>query len=73
MDTGGWEATVLGVTRVGHDLATKPPPWMRGGGPDPLHCPSQGVLAPTSEQEAGLCVSMELSIYLLNCGVGEDS
>ena len=32
MDTGGWEATVHGVTRVGHDLATKPPPWMRGGG-----------------------------------------
>ena len=23
---GAWRATVHGVTRVGHDLATKPPP-----------------------------------------------
>ena len=26
MDRGTWRATVHGVTRVGHDLATKPPP-----------------------------------------------
>ena len=26
MDTGAWQATVHGVPRVGHDLATKPPP-----------------------------------------------
>ena len=26
MDIGAWWATVHGVTRVGHDLATKPPP-----------------------------------------------
>ena len=26
MDRGGWQATVHGVTRVGHNLATKPPP-----------------------------------------------
>ena len=25
MDRGVWQATVHGVTRVGHDLATKPP------------------------------------------------
>ena len=25
MDRGDWRATVHGVTRVGHDLATKPP------------------------------------------------
>ena len=25
MDRGAWQATVDGVTRVGHDLATKPP------------------------------------------------
>ena len=25
MDTGAWQATVRGVTRVGHNLATKPP------------------------------------------------
>ena len=25
MDRGAWQATVHGVTRVGHDLATKPP------------------------------------------------
>ena len=26
MDRGAWWATVQGVTRVGHDLVTKPPP-----------------------------------------------
>ena len=26
MNRGAWQATVLGVTRVGHDLVTKPPP-----------------------------------------------
>ena len=26
MDRGGWRATVHGVARVKHDLATKPPP-----------------------------------------------
>ena len=26
MDSGAWQATVHGVTRVGHDLVTKPPP-----------------------------------------------
>ena len=25
MDRGAWQATVHGVTRIGHDLATKPP------------------------------------------------
>ena len=28
MDRGDWRATVRGVARVGHDLATKPPPNM---------------------------------------------
>ena len=26
MDSGAWWAAVHGVTRVGHDLETKPPP-----------------------------------------------
>ena len=26
MDRGAWQAMVYGITRVGHDLATKPPP-----------------------------------------------
>ena len=26
MDRGAWQATVFGVARVGHDLATKLPP-----------------------------------------------
>ena len=26
MDRGAWQATDHGITRVGHDLATKPPP-----------------------------------------------
>ena len=25
MDRGAWQATIHGVARVGHDLATKPP------------------------------------------------
>ena len=28
-DRGAWQATVHGVARVGHDLATKPPPHVR--------------------------------------------
>ena len=33
MDRGAWQATVHGVTRVGHDLVTKqaPPPSAGGG------------------------------------------
>ena len=31
MDRGAWWATVHGVTRVGHDLVTKPPPQWLGG------------------------------------------
>ena len=26
MDRGAWQATVHGITKVGHDLVTKPPP-----------------------------------------------
>ena len=28
MDRGAWQATIHGVARAGHDLATKPPPLM---------------------------------------------
>ena len=28
MDREDWQAAVYGITRVGHNLATKPPPWM---------------------------------------------
>ena len=28
MDRGAWQATVHGVARVGHSLATKPPPYV---------------------------------------------
>ena len=34
MDRGVWQTTVHGVTRVGHNLATKPSPvvqWLRHG------------------------------------------
>ena len=31
MDRGAWRATIHGAARVGHDLATKPPPpWNQG-------------------------------------------
>ena len=33
MDRGAWQATVHGVTRVGKDLATKPPPPTQMWGP----------------------------------------
>ena len=26
MERGPWQATVHGITRIGHDLVTKPPP-----------------------------------------------
>ena len=29
MDRGAWRATVHGVARVGHDLVTKPPPYLQ--------------------------------------------
>ena len=32
MDRGAWQATVHGVTRAGHELATKPPPQYNGVG-----------------------------------------
>jgi len=32
MDKGAWRATVHGVTKVGHDLPTKPPPPTKGQG-----------------------------------------
>ena len=31
MDRGAWQATVHGVARIGHDLETKPPPWLPEG------------------------------------------
>jgi len=34
MDRGAWQATVHGVTRVGHDLATKPPPVVKNPPPN---------------------------------------
>ena len=39
MDRGAWWATVHGVTRVGHDLATKPP-----GPPFTFLCSVMGFL-----------------------------
>ena len=29
MDRGVWQGTVHGVARVGHDLVTKPPPYVK--------------------------------------------
>ena len=73
MDRRVWEAMVHVVTRVRHDSATKPPPWIKGEGVRATVQSQSGMLVPTNEQEARFCVSMKLSIYLLNCGVGEDS
>ena len=35
MDRGAWRDIVHGVTRVGHDLATKPPPKLHEWAPPP--------------------------------------
>ena len=32
MDRGAWQATVHGVAKVGHDLATNPPPPLQSSG-----------------------------------------
>ena len=49
MDRGAWQATVHGVTRVGHDLATKPPPY------SPMHDQScQTLFHPHGMQPARL-------------------
>ena len=37
MGRGAWWATVCGVTRVGHDLVTKPPP------PPKSHCETERI------------------------------
>ena len=42
-DRGAWQAMVHGVTRVGHDLVTKPPP-------PPLLIPAEGGDAGVSGQ-----------------------
>ena len=48
MDRGAWQATVPWVTRVGHNLGTKPPPyhwWNHLNQEDRSKCRSQGNLA----------------------------
>ena len=45
MDRGAWQATVHGVARVGHDLATKPPPplWTSGSLQIGIHSKAQAT------------------------------
>ena len=59
MDRGAWRATVHGVARVGHDLATKPPPAgallqrifsTQGSNPGLPHC--KRILYQQSHQES---------------------
>ena len=53
MDRGAWQASVHGITRVGHDLATKPPP-PEGRG---TVCPSVlSRLTEGSGQPLGACM-----------------
>ena len=52
MDRAAWRVTVLGVTRVRHDLATKPPP-------PPAWCPAEGWAI----QFAGQATEGSLYIY----------
>ena len=49
MDRGAWRATVHGVTRVGHDLVTKPPPILLLG----LPCGSAVKIPPATAGDTG--------------------
>ena len=67
MDRGVWWATVHGVTRVGHELVTKPPPLNYGGGNEDnghllqmipcmhcyTHCPQPCSRPPPTHTSAG--------------------
>ena len=51
MDRGAWRAAVHGVARVGHDLATKPPPLWGWGEVKGIHSASPYLLIHFSSRE----------------------
>ena len=58
MDRGAWRATVHGVTRVRHDLATEPPP-------PPLDCltDAPSVSGKPNSVYSSLLLRQVLSLY----------
>ena len=64
MNRGTWQAIVHGVTRVGHDLATKPPPvGKRASFPLSLGLLShlKSILSPNPQQSLSIC---SVNIYI---------
>ena len=49
MDRGAWQATVHGVTGVGHDLVTKPPP-------PPKNVKITSVIGKAKQAKAGMII-----------------
>ena len=49
MDRGAWQATVHGVTGVGHDLVTKPPP-------PPKNVKMTSVIGKAKQAKAGMII-----------------
>ena len=62
MDRGAWQATVYRITKIRHDLATKPPP------PPPAWCPTEGWAIPF----AGQATEGSLYIYINHQGSQHD-
>ena len=65
MDKGVWQAAVHGVTRVGNDLATKPPPLVFGLmtlTPQPRTLPRFQMLVSNSQQHTSMRVFKEAPI-----------
>ena len=61
MNRGAWQATVHGVTRVGHDLVTKPPP------PSPLAVKNLSVIYSQLPYLQFYCISTDSTKCVL-CG-----
>ena len=65
MDKGVWQAAVHGVTRVGNDLATQPPPLVFGWmtlNPQPRTPPRFQMLVFNSQQQTSKRVSKEAPV-----------
>ena len=56
MDRGAWRATVHGVARAGHNLATKPPP------PAPGNLPAEPYWA-LKEHVSSLMLNLNMQIH----------
>ena len=66
MDRGAWQATIHGITRVGHDLATKPPPYLL---PTSAGSLKKQESSRKTSISALLTMSKSLTVWItINCG-----